>query len=273
MKPSINYKIPKKILTSTSGFLYGYTHSLNPYSGCAFACSYCYVRQSPVGLFRKQEWGTWVDVKQESHDKLSREIKNLRKRDKPVTIFMASSTDPYQPVEYKEQITRALLEAMAETPPDFLFVQTRSPLVTRDIDLFHKLKEKLRISITVETDDDDVRKRFTPQAPPIQARLKAISQLKEANLPIQVAVAPVLPFSNEFPKILSNLVSRIVVDDYSGDGSQGKRSERLNVRELYKTEELDTWYGKNTYQVAVEKLKQSLSSDQILISQEGFMPN
>jgi DNA repair photolyase len=124
----------------------------------------------------------------------------------------------------------------------------------------------------VDTDDDDVRKRFTPQAPPIKTRLKAISQLKEANLPVQVAVAPVLPFSNEFPKILSNLVDRIVVDDYTGDGSQGKRSGRLNVRELYKTEELDTWYGKNTYQVALEKLKQSLPSDQILISQEGFMP-
>lgn len=189
-----------------------------------------------------------------------------------MTIFMSSSTDPYQPVEYKEQITRSLLEAMTETPPDFLFVQTRSPLITRDMDLFVTFKNRLRISVTVETDDDEVRKRFTPQAPPIQARLKAIRQLKEQNLPVQIAVAPVLPFTSKFPSILADLVDRIVVDDYSGDGSKGKRSERLNVNELYSKEELENWYGQDTYQYAIERLKQSIPSNQIFISQEGFMP-
>ncbi|KMJ56076.1 DNA photolyase [Bacillus sp. LL01] len=269
----IAYKEPKKILTAASGFLYGYTHSLNPYTGCLFGCSYCYVRQSPVGLFRGEEWGEWVDIKKGIHEKYIREMSNLRRRGKEVTIFMASATDPYQSVEYKEKITRALLEAIVEMPPDFLFVQTRSPLVTRDIDLFLKLKDKLRISVTVETDLDKVRKSFSPQAPPIQARLKAIGKLQKNSLPVQAAVAPVLPFSKEFPEALAALVNRIVIDDfYTGDGSNGKRTERLKIKELYSEDEAERWYGKRTHEYAYEQMRKAFSTEQILFSKEGFMP-
>lgn len=273
MNIDLNYKVPSKLLTPTGGFLKGYSHSLNPYTGCSFACSYCYVRQSPVGLFRKQEWGTWVDIKQVTKEKLIHEIGNLKKRNKEVTIFMSSSTDPYQPIEYEENITRNLVEAMTIQPPDFLFVQTRSPLVTRDIDLYAVLGEKVRVSMTVETDLDEVRRRFTPNAPPIQARLKAIRQLKNKNIPVQVAISPVLPFSKEFPKTLSELVNRVVVDDfYSGDGSEGRRTEKLKIKELFNDEELIHWYGKETHCHAIALLRNTFEDEQILFSQKGFLP-
>ncbi|KAA0549881.1 radical SAM protein [Bacillus sp. BGMRC 2118] len=272
-KLDIKYKVPTKLLTPTGGFLQGYSHSLNPYTGCSFACSYCYVRQSPVGLFRKQEWGKWVDIKQASKDKLIREIGNVKKRNKEVTIFMSSSTDPYQPIEHQENITRSLVEAMTVQQPDFLFVQTRSPLVTRDIDLFGKLGEKVRVSITIETDQEHIRKRFTPNAPPIQARMEAVRKLKEHNIPVQIAISPVLPFTNDFPRKLSELVDRIVVDDYySGDGSQGRRTEKLNIKELYSGEELKDWFGRETHQYAIELLSRSFDPNHIFFSQEGFLP-
>jgi DNA repair photolyase len=59
------------------------------------------------------------------------------------------------------------LEVMVENKPDFLFVQTRSPLVRRDIDLFLPLKDRVRVSMTIETDREDIRKHFTSGAPPI----------------------------------------------------------------------------------------------------------
>jgi DNA repair photolyase len=213
-----------------------------------------------------------VDIKQISHDKVIREIGNLKKRNKQVTIFMSSSTDPYQPIEYKEKMTRTVLEAMTEMPPDFLFVQTRSPLVTRDIDLFAELKDKLRISVTVETDIDLIRKTFTPYAPPIQARLKAVRMLRDQGLPVQIAVAPVLPFSDEFPDILSKHIDRVVIDDfYTGDGSHGKRTAKLNIKDLYDDKDLN-WYSEETHLYAVEKLKSSFKEAQIFLSQQGFMP-
>ncbi len=102
-----------------TGFLSGYTHSLNPYAGCSFACSYCYVRQMPISTFRPEEWGSWVDVKLGAAALLQKELRKAKSKGK-VTVFMSSSTDPYQPVEYKEQITRSLLEVMTLDPPDFL---------------------------------------------------------------------------------------------------------------------------------------------------------
>jgi DNA repair photolyase len=126
------YKTPKTLMNKGTGFLSGYSHSLNPYTGCAFACSYCYVRQMPVSTFRNAEWGTWIDIKKDVEYTFQKEL--LRAKTKgPVTIFMSSSTDPYQSIEHKEKITQSLLKIMVENPPDFLLVQTRSPLVRRDI--------------------------------------------------------------------------------------------------------------------------------------------
>lgn len=80
MKSILSYKMPKTLLNKGSGFLADYTHSLNPYTGCSFACSYCYVRQMPVSLFRNEQWGTWVDIKQQAADLLRKELLRAKKK-------------------------------------------------------------------------------------------------------------------------------------------------------------------------------------------------
>lgn len=272
MRVEVTEKTPQKLLTKASGFLKGYTHTLNPYIGCAFGCSYCYVRQSPVGLFRKQEWGTWVDVKKDVKEKLAKEMRLLRKKEQSISIFMSSSTDPYQPVEQKEEVTRTLLEVMAEEPPDFLFVQTRSPLVTRDIDLLKKLGDRVMVSITIETDLEEVRKRFSPLAPPIPARLKALKTLHKEGIPTQVAIAPALPFSEEFALKLRGIVDRVCVDDFTGDGSGGKRTARLGVYEKYEEIEKEKWLGGDVQQDVYEKVREVFPEEQVIRSPEGFFP-
>jgi len=269
---SVNHKNAKQLLTPASGFLSGYSHSLNPYAGCAFACSYCYVRQLPVALFRNEEWGKWVDVKQNGAAILKKELVKAKKRG-TVTIFMSSATDPYQPLEYQERITRSLLEVMVEEQPDFLFVQTRSPLVTRDVDLFQQLAGRIRVSITIETDLEEIRKAFTPFAPPIQARINAIKRIREAGIPVQATVAPLLPSSEAFARKLAALADRICIDDYfMGDGSGGRRTEKLGIRELYKELNLEKWYRREAIQDFIQQLRHECYDGQIYISQAGFMP-
>lgn len=272
MNKEILYKNPKTILNKGTGYLSGYTHSLNPYTGCSFGCSYCYVRQMPVSLFREGEWGEWVDVKNGAADLLKKELHRAKKKG-DVTIFMSSSTDPYQPIEYKEKVTRSLLEVMVQDPPDFLLVQTRSPLVRRDIDLFQKMGEKVRISMTIETDLESVRKHFTPGAPPVNARLKTLQMLKDAGIPTQATIAPVLPSSEAFPEILKTLVQRVCVDDYfMGDGSGGKRTKRLGMEKKYEELGLQEWYEPNAYKIVVDRLKKVFPAQQIFVSQLGFEP-
>lgn len=272
MKSEWFYKNPKTILNKGTGFLSGYSHSLNPYTGCSFGCSYCYVRQMPVSLFREGEWGYWVDIKNGAADLLRKELRRAKAKGK-VSIFMSSSTDPYQPIEHKEKVTRSLLAVMVEDPPDFLLVQTRSPLVRRDIDLLKQLKEKVRVSMTVETDSETIRKHFTPDAPPIQARLKTLELLKQAGIPSQVAIAPVLPSGEHFPDKLHAVVDRVCIDDYyMGDGSGGNRTKRLGIYKKYQTLGLEEWYGPHAYKKIYERLSHVFPKNQIYVSQQGFEP-
>lgn len=226
----------------------------------------------PVATFRKEAWGTWVDIKQEAANILRKELRRAKEKGK-VTIFMSSSTDPYQPIEHKEKVTRALLEVMAANPPDFLFVQTRSPLVRRDIDLLLLLKDKVRVSMTVETDREDIRKHFTPGAPPIGARLKTLQLLTDAGVPVQATIAPVLPSSERFPETLKKLVSRVCVDDYfMGDGSGGRRTKNLGIYALYEEIGLEDWYDPSAYRLVYDRLLQVFAKDQVYLSQKGFAP-
>ncbi|MFC5450931.1 SPL family radical SAM protein [Paenibacillus aestuarii] len=270
--PAITVKTSKQLLNRATGFLEGYSHTLNPYTGCAFACSYCYVRQMPVALFHGGEWGSWVDVKSNAAELLASELARA-KRKGPVSIFMSSSTDPYQPAEYAQRLTRSLLEVMAQQPPDFLFVQTRSPLVTRDADLLEQLGPRVRVSVTVETDREDVRRAFTPAAPPIQARLKALRELTARGIPVQATIAPVLPCSEQFAEQLAGIVERVCIDDYfMGDGSKGKRTERIGVRAIYEALGLDDWYSRGAYERVYQQLLRHFPQEQVGVSRQGFLP-
>ncbi|MFC3799622.1 radical SAM protein [Cohnella sp. GCM10012308] len=254
------------------GFLEDYTHTLNPYGGCAFGCTYCYVRGMPVAAFREEAWGTWVDVKQGAGELLRRELARAAAKG-PVRIFMSSSTDPYQPAEYREQVTRSLLEAMAEMPPDFLLVQTRSPLVTRDIDLLLRMGSRVRVSMTIETDLEAVRRVFSPAAPPIAARLKALARLKEAGVPVQAAVAPVLPSSERLPALLRPVTDRVVIDDYEmGDGSGGRRTRRLGLEPMYAQLGMTEWYSPHSWRIVYDRLRACYREDELKISRSGFAP-
>lgn len=272
MAIKVAYKQAKTLLNKGTGFLEGYSHSLNPYAGCAFACSYCYVRGMPVSLFRGEPWGEWVDVKTGAADLLRKELEKARARG-PVTIFMSSSTDPYQPAEAKELVTRALLEAMTESPPDFLLVQTRSPLVTRDTDLLLKLGARVRVSMTIETDLEPIRKAFTPSAPPVAARLKALRKLSDAGVPTQAAAAPLLPCSDGFAETLRSVTDRVCIDDYfMGDGSGGRRTKRLGIGKLYEEMGLGEWYEPAAYQRVLDQLERAFPPGSVRVSQAGFLP-
>ncbi|WP_168121290.1 radical SAM protein [Paenibacillus sp. HB172176] len=272
MSVAYGAKSPKTLLNKGTGFLDGYSHSLNPYTGCVFGCSYCYVRRMPVALFRGESWGSWVDVKKNAAALLEKELRRAKAKG-PVTIFMSSSTDPYQPIEYEEEVTRSLLEVMAREQPNFLLVQTRSPLVRRDVDLLSRLGGKVRVSMTVETDLEEVRRRFTPSAPPIAARLETLRVLKEAGIPAQAAIAPVLPSSELFAEKLRPLVNRVCVDDYfMGDGSGGKRSKQLHMQSFYEEAELEEWYHPEAYRRVYDRLRAVFAEEELFVSQRGFEP-
>lgn len=268
--------VSKTILTEAKGYLdVGFTHSLNPYSGCGFACLYCYVREMPIQRFKDIPWGEWVHIKKNAAENYRKEMQKLRKKDTAVNIFMSSATDPYQPIERDAQITRGILAEMIEHPPDFLQIQTRGPLIERDMDLLLQLKERcdVLVSMTIETDREDMKRIFAPYAPGVTLRLKVLKRLHDAGIPTQASVSPVLPFTPNFAKVLEDRVDHVWIDTLRiGDGSMGRRSARLGMPELFEKHGLSEWYRQDIH-IAVEKyFKKYFPDDRVRVSKdEAFL--
>jgi DNA repair photolyase len=177
----------RSILSRASGYIAAFDFTLNAYSGCQFGCQYCYAAAFARSRQRMEEWGRWVVVKQNAAELLSREARRLPGR----SVYMSSVTDPYQPIERQLGLTRALLEIMLPHQPR-LVVQTRSPLVTRDLDLLRRF-QNVRVNMTITTDDDEVRKAFEPLCPSNRRRLAAVEQVRAAGIRAGVCLTPLLP--------------------------------------------------------------------------------
>jgi DNA repair photolyase len=263
-----------RILTPASGYLRGYTHTLNPYVGCGFGraggCGvYCYVAESPVGLFAGAPWGTWVRAKTNAADGLRRELARMPDIS-DVRVFMGSATDPYQPAESSLEITRGILEVFRERHIGTLVVQTRSPLVERDFDLLAAMPYAW-LSMTVETNDEAVRRALTPTCPSIARRLGAMRLARERGIRVQAAVSPVLPHNRErFVDLLEQATDRVVVDTLFGDGADGKRSSRRPIADRYRELRWGDWRDTTAAAALFDALVERMGADRAGWAQEGF---
>jgi DNA repair photolyase len=228
-----------QILTRTSGFLHDVSsHSLQPYRGCALGNSLCgvgcYVRHN-IYITRGEPWGSFVEAKtnatQAYRDQYDREKKWAQKSRGAFGIFLSSSTEPFQPMEQKHRVTRSVLEAMVELPPDFLILQTHSHHVVDYIDLYPTLARatKLRVHLSIESDRDDLP-GLPRSASTVAKRIAAAATLKQAGIFVVITVAPLLPIdrSDDFFRRLSQVADAVVIDHYiAGDGSpNGARTLR-----------------------------------------------
>ncbi|MHC4937573.1 MAG: radical SAM protein [Planctomycetota bacterium] len=257
-----------KILTRTGGFLAGFSHSLNPYRGCSYGkslCgSYCY---APAVVFKKQ-WGGPAEPKQGAADAYRKEIKRERG---PVRIFMSSVTDPYVPQEKRLRITRGLLEAMVDEPPDFLALQTHTPHPLRDLDLLKRLS--CAVQITVETDREEIP-GLPPHAYSPAVRLDALRSIKREGIEAVGVVAPLLPLGDAeaFARALDDCCTRVILDHFLlGDGSKGgSRTKRRGMPAILEREGLGEWNELGPFEEFAALCRSILGPARVGISRAGF---
>jgi DNA repair photolyase len=196
-----------RILNRATGFVRDFDYTLNPYQGCQFGCAYCYAVFFVPTPEHVESWGRWVHVKTTAVEQIRRSRMLAGS-----SVYMSTVTDPYQPVESRIGLTRELLEQMApESRQPRLVIQTRSPLVTRDIDLFRQFRN-LRVNVSVTTDSEIVRKQFEPGCPSIRRRMDSLEALKSAGIKTSVCLTPLLPVEN--PAAFARDIASLRADVY-----------------------------------------------------------
>jgi DNA repair photolyase len=183
---------------STSRRELGFRWSINPYRGCEFACRYCYARYTHefMELRRAEDFERQIFIKQNAAVQLDKELRKLPAGE---LIAIGTATDPYQPIERREQLTQSLLRVLAGHQGFRVGLVTKSVLILRDIELLQTLsrRHQLTLHLTITTDDTDLARKLEPRAPRPDLRFRAVRRLREAGLRAGVLCSPAMPGIND----------------------------------------------------------------------------
>jgi DNA repair photolyase len=221
-----------------------YEYTINAYVGCTHACEYCYARFMKRFTGHLEPWGQFVDVKVNAVELL----RGVIAKAKPGRVWLSGVCDAYQPVERKFRLTRGCLEILLEHGWP-VTIQTKSPLVLRDLDLL-KGKTGVEVGMSIATADENIRKIFEPGAPPVSERINALDVLHQAGIPTFAMMAPVLPGAEGLPQLLAGKVDRVTID-------------RLNYRYadwVYKKYRLESAMSDEFFAAKSEELKRAYHS-------------
>jgi len=194
--------IAKTILSKSKVF----TYTVNPYIGCELGCAYCYARFIKRFTGHREDWGRFVDVKTNAGDLLRREVR----RKVAGRVWISGLCDPYQPLEKDYKVTRTCLEILTEHDWP-VTVQTKSPIVTRDLDLLKRLRD-VEVGFTITTASENIREIFEPNAPSIKERIETLKKLHSEGIKTFAMIAPLLPEAEDLVTQLTGSVDHVLID-------------------------------------------------------------
>jgi DNA repair photolyase len=208
------------------------------------------------------EWGKWFQAKQNAIELAQKQARKVAGEG----VYMSSVTDPYQPAERGLMLTRGVLEAMISHQPR-LTIQTRGPLVIRDIDLLVQFRN-LRVNLSIPTDSERVRQQFEPKAPPLDRRWAALTEIRAAGVPVGVCITPTLPIEDpdRFARRLAAFQPDVLVcqDFHDAEGRVGADTGEAARRLL-----TEIGWRPADYRRFVDRLRQDLN---VFEGESGFFP-
>jgi len=249
------------ILSATSGFIAeaGFTHSLSPARNCTFGCTYCYVPTMGIyGGLKPDDWKHWGEFTTFK----SNASWLLRKSLRPDQIIYCSPlVDPYQPAEEAECMMPRLLDELMLRPPRVFTIQTRGPLILRDLARLERLAERttLRVSFSITTDSERVRRLYEPHCAPIAERLETVRRLRAAGIETYATLAPLLPCD---PDALIDMALEATDRDIIGDPlhvravkKRGATTREAGMR-ISRVQGFEPWHDPAFQSAVVEKMRQ-----------------
>ena len=183
---------------------------INPYTGCQFACTYCFA--SFMGRFvgeSNANWGNYVYVKTNAVDLMEAEVRRLLRKDPHPRLSISTVTDPYQGVERKYRLTRGVLGVLSrEGYRGRVSILTKSSNVLDDVTILKSI-EQAEVGLSIATSDDALSRELDAKAPLAHARLETLRKLNDAGIATYVFVGPLLPHMFLRPELIDRLFGEI----------------------------------------------------------------
>ncbi len=244
-------------------------YCINPYIGCSHGCLYCYARYYTRRFYKGREnWGEYVVIKENAPEVLEKEVK----KNVPGTVYLSSLTDPYQPIERSEKLSRRILEILGINGWPAV-IQTKSDLVLRDLPRISKWN--FTLGLTIISLEEGTSRTFEPKAPPPSRRIEVLKRAKELGIKTYAFLGPILP-GTEFNEVKELIES---VREFSDVIYVDKFSYKPGLEESLKEvlgEEWKAWRksseGKDEY---YKKLKEFLKKFdvKVLYREDQGMPS
>ena len=198
LRTEVTIEHPRTIISRNTSPDIGFDQSINAYRGCEHGCIYCFARPSHAyhNLSPGLDFETKLFAKPDAPALLRKELAKPGYR--CLTIAMGTNTDPYQPIEERYEITRRLIEVLAEHDHPVAFT-TKSARITRDIDLLAPMAAKglAAAVMSVTTLDSVLARRMEPRASSPRQRIAAIETLVKAGIPTAISISPIIPAIND----------------------------------------------------------------------------
>jgi DNA repair photolyase len=195
LRTQVTEETVKSILTRNNSPDVPFNTSINPYRGCEHGCVYCFARptHSYLNLSPGLDFETRIFAKVNAPELLRAELSRPRYRCEPIALGVA--TDAYQPVERRYRITRRILEVCSEFNQPVGLI-TKSAQVENDLDILTSMAERrlVHVTLSITTLDHAISRHMEPRTTAPRRRIEAIRRLAAAGVPVNVNVAPVVPF-------------------------------------------------------------------------------
>jgi len=261
---SVEQLIAKSIFSEATGFIKrgGFDWTCNPYLGCTFGCTYCYAMFLPQNRRPKDDWGKWFQAKSNAVELARKQAPKVARK----ALYLSSVTDPYLPAERGLELTRGILEVLIGHQPRLL-IQTRGPLVVRDLDLIRRF-QAVRVNMSIPTDSESVRQAFEPKAPPLERRWEALHAARDAGVAVGICVTPMLPLEDPeafVRRLVAFEPDVLVVQDFHDSGGGFGADTGVAAKRIV----ADMCWTTDDYRRCVERAAAHL---QVYEGEAGFFP-
>ena len=176
----------------------GFNQSINMYRGCEHGCIYCFARPTHayLGLSPGLDFESRLFFKPRAAELLEQALRAKSYKVDPIAL--GTNTDPYQPVEREQQLTRQILQVLDRFNHPVTIV-TKSALVTRDLDILAPMAARnlARVALSITTLDAGLARAMEPRAATPGRRLAAVRELAAAGVPVTIMAAPMIPALND----------------------------------------------------------------------------